>query len=75
MRQRPLRVRRTGVCPRPGNATWLRVPSLDVRLWCEVCLVFGLDNRHPFNNWIGVAADVVKMVVSDLLMYYLVRSL
>ena len=74
-RRQALRVCRTGVCPRPNNAAWLGPPTLDVRLWCDVCLVFGSDNRHPFIEWIGVATDVAKMVALDYLMYYLVRSL
>ena len=61
--------------PRTGNAAWLGPPALDVRLWCDVCLVFGSDNRHPFIEWIGVATDVAKMAASDILMYYFVRSL
>ena len=50
-------------------------PALDVRLWCDVCLVLGSDYRHPFIKWIGVATVVAKMVASDYLMYYFVRSL
>ena len=36
--------------------------ALDVRLWCYVCLVFGLDIRHPFIKGIGVATSVAQMV-------------
>ena len=38
-------------------------------------MVLGSDYRHPFIKWIGVAIDVAKMVASDYLMYYFVRSL
>ena len=27
---------------------WMGHPALDVRLWCDVCLVLGLDIRHAF---------------------------
>jgi hypothetical protein len=50
-------------------------PALNVRLWCDVCLVFGSDIRHPFIKGIGVATGVAKMVASGLLMYYFVRCL
>ena len=39
---------------------WLGPPALDVRLLCEVCLVFGSDNRHPFIKGIEVATDVAR---------------
>ena len=38
---------------------WMGHPALDVRLWCDVCLVFGPDIRHPFIKRIGVATCVV----------------
>ena len=50
-------------------------PALDVRLWCDVCLVLGLDIRHPCIKGIGVTTCVAKMVDSGLLMYYFVKSL
>ena len=50
-------------------------PALDVRLWCDVCLVLGSDIRHPFIKGIGVATDVARMVASGVLMYYFVWSL
>ncbi|KAE8820660.1 U-box domain-containing protein 7 [Hordeum vulgare] len=33
-------------------------PDLDVRLRCDLCLVFGSDIRHPFIKGIGVATGV-----------------
>ena len=36
-------------------------PDLDVRLWCDVCLVFGSDIRQPFLKGIGVATGIAKM--------------
>ena len=38
-------------------------------------MVLGSNYRHPFIKWIGVAIVVAKMVASDYLMYYFVRSL
>jgi hypothetical protein len=38
-------------------------------------LVFGSDFWHPFIKWIRISTDVVEMMASDLLMYYLVRYL
>jgi hypothetical protein len=61
--------------PQTTYMAWLGPPVLDVRLRCEVCLVLGSDYRHPFIKWIEVATDVAKMMASDLLMYYFVRSL
>ena len=61
--------------PQTQYVAWLGPPALDVRLWCDVCLVLGSDYRHPFIKWIGVATVVAKMVASDYLMYYFVRSL
>ena len=54
-----LRVRRTGVLPSPAYVAWMGHPSLDVRLSCDVCLVFGPDIRHPFIRRIGIATRVV----------------
>ena len=34
---------------------WMGHPALDVRLWCDVCLVLGPDIRHAFIKGIGVA--------------------
>lgn len=51
----------TGVCPRPGDDL-VGAPSLDVRLSCDVFLVFGSDIRPPFIKRIGVVTNVVKMV-------------
>ena len=34
---------------------WMGQPALDVRLWCDVCLVLGPDSRHTFIKGIGVA--------------------
>ena len=34
---------------------WMGHLALDVRLWCDVCLVLGLDVRHAFIIGIGVA--------------------
>ena len=42
-------------------------PSLDVRFWCDVCLVLGSDIRHPCIKGIGVVTGVAKMVASGLL--------
>ena len=53
---------------------WLEPQALDVRHLCDVYLLLGSDYRHPFIKWIGVGKDVVKMVASDYLMYYFVRS-
>ena len=53
----------------------MRHLALDVRFWCDACLVLGSDIRHPFIKGIGVATGVAKMVASGLLMYYFVRSL
>jgi hypothetical protein len=61
--------------PQTQYVAWLGPPALDVKLWCDVCLVLGSDYRHPFIKWIGVATDVAKMAASDILMYYFVRSL
>ena len=61
--------------PQTQYVAWLGPPALDVRHLCDVCLVLGSDYRHPFIKWIGVATDVAKMVTSDYLMYYFVRSL
>ena len=61
--------------PQTQYVARLGPPTLDVRLWCDVCLVLGSDYRHPFIKWIGVATVVAKMVASDYLMYYFVRSL
>ena len=58
----------SGYVPRMGYLT------LDVRLWCDVCLVLGSDIWHPFIKGIGVAIGVAKMVALDILMYYFVRS-
>ena len=33
-------------------------PAIDVRVWCDVRLVFGPDIRHTFIKGIGVAASV-----------------
>ena len=52
--------------PQTRQEAWVGPPSLDVRIWCEVSLIFGSDIRHPFIKWIGIARDVVKMVHSDL---------
>ena len=54
---------------------WMGHLALDVRLWCDVCLVLGSDYRHSFIKWIGVATVVAKMLASDYLMYYFVRFL
>ena len=54
-----LRVRRTGVLPSPAYVAWMGHPSLDVRLSCDVCLVFGPDIRHTFIKGIGVATGVI----------------
>jgi hypothetical protein len=54
---------------------WLGPLSFDVRLLCDVCLVLDSDYRHPFIRCIGEAIGVAKMVASDYLMYYFVRSL
>ena len=43
-------------------------PALDVRFWCDVCLVLGSDIRHPCIKGIGVATSVAEMVASGLLM-------
>lgn len=48
---------------------WLGPSALDVRLKCEVCLVFGSDIRHPFHQVVKSSDGYVKMVASDLLMY------
>ena len=61
--------------PQTGYMAWLGPPVLDVRLRCVVCLVLGSDYRHPCIRRIGVATVVAKMVTSDYLMYYFVRSL
>ena len=53
------RVRRTGVLPSPTYVAWMGHPVLDVRLSCDVCLVFGSDIRHPFIKRIEVATCVV----------------
>ena len=42
-------------------------PALDVRFWCDVCLVLGSDIRHPCIKGIGVVTGVAKMVASGLL--------
>ena len=34
---------------------WMGHLGLDVRLWCDVCLVLGPCYLRPFINWIGVA--------------------
>ena len=34
---------------------WMGHPALDVRLWCDVCLVLGPDIWHAFIKRIGVA--------------------
>ena len=60
--------------PQTQYVAWLGPPTLDVRLLCDVCLVLGSDYRHPFIKWIGVATIVAKMVASDCLMYYFIRS-
>jgi len=54
-----LRVRRTRVLPSPAYVAWMGHPTLDVRLLCDVCLVFGPDIRHPFIKGIGVPTYVV----------------
>ena len=54
-----LRVRRTEVLPSPAYVAWMGHPALDVRLSCDVCLVFGPDIRHAFIKGIGVATCVV----------------
>ena len=33
-------------------------PALDVRIWCDVCLVLGSDIRHHCIKGVGVATDV-----------------
>ena len=50
-------------------------PALDVRFWCDVCLVLGSDIWHPCIKGIGVATGVAKMVDPGLLMYSFVKSL
>ena len=35
-------------CDLVPAVVWLGHPALDVRLWCDVCLVLGSDYRHPF---------------------------
>ena len=65
--------------------TWLGPLALVVRHLCDVCsffeglydvcIVLDTDYRQHFFMWIGVATDVAKMVASDYLMYYFVRSL
>ena len=60
------------VCDPDPALAWLGHPALDVRLWCEVG-VYSPDYLHFFIKRIGAAAFVVKMVASDLLMYYFVR--
>ena len=52
------------------QASWLGPQVLYVRFGCEVCLVLGPDYQHPCINWIEVATNVVKLVTSNLLMYY-----
>ena len=54
-----LRVRRTGVLLSPAYVAWMGHPALDVRLSCDVRLVFGPDIRHAFIKGIGVATGVV----------------
>ena len=61
--------------PQIRYVAWLGPLALDVKHLSDVCLVLGLDYRHPFIRWIGVAIDVAKMVASGYLMYYFVRSL
>ena len=34
--------------PQTQYVARLGPPALDVRLWCNVCLVLGSDYRHPF---------------------------
>ena len=46
----------------------IRHSALDVRFWCDVCLVLGSDIRHPCIKGIGVATDVAELVTSGLLM-------
>ena len=33
-------------------------PALDVRIWCDVCLVLGSDIRHHCIKGVGVAIDI-----------------
>ena len=33
---------------------WMGHPALDVRLWCDVCLVLGPDIGHTFIKGVGV---------------------
>lgn len=33
-------------------------PAIDVRVWCDVHLVFGPDIRHTFIKEIGIATGV-----------------
>ena len=49
--------------------------ALDVRLFCDFYLVLDSDYRHSFTKWIGLAIVIAKIVASDYLMYYFVRSL
>lgn len=56
------------IVPASGIMAWLGHPALDVRIWCDVCLVLGSDIRYPFIKGIGVTTCVVKMVVLGLLM-------
>ena len=61
--------------PQTQYVAWLGSLVLDVRHLCDVCLVLGLDYRHTFIKWIEIVTYVARMVASDYLMYYLVRSL
>ena len=48
--------------------------TLDVRLWCNVCLVLGSDIRHPFIKGIGVETGVAWIVASGILMFFLEKE-
>ena len=61
--------------PQTQYVAWLGPPVLDVRHLCDVCLVLGSDYRHTFIKWIEIVTYVARMVASDYLMYYFVRSM
>ena len=61
--------------PQTKYVARLGPPALDVRLWCDVCLVLGCGLPAPFIKWLGVATVVAKMMASDKPMYYFVRFL
>ena len=58
---------------RSRNSASLGPPALDALHLFEVWVCVS-DNLNPFIKLIGVATVVVKMVVSDLLIYYFIKS-